>query len=243
MREQIKYNDRNIEIRAYSGSIERDLILYKFSRSEENPPKLNDLIFLVKNNIESNISLDKLSESEIIYILYSLRGISVSDSLPLNFDCPICKEKFTLNVNISDILKSSEINHPQLKNIYSENTDDYFVNAEELELSEYDKLLEYLEQNKTKFNFVKKVNCVSCGSEHLLDLKDLNILCSTFSSFDVMGFYNSIHSLIYYGKCSAYDLMNVILPFERELMTSYIQNEIEKQLQNSQNSQTHRKGF
>lgn len=239
MKELISYNDRKIEVKAYSGSIERDLVLYTYSRNEKNPPKLKDIAFILKDNIKSNIPLNKLYPEELIYIFYTIRGISVSDSLSLSFDCPICKSKFNLNVDLSKILISKDYKCQLLQNVYSHDTDDYLSPGMQFRLNEninlYDRIINYIIKTKTKFNFKRDINCINCNSSHILDLSDLNILCSSFSSFDIQGFYNSINSLIYYGKCSADDVLNHLLPFERELLTGYIQAEIEKQEKNSQN--------
>lgn len=227
MKELITYNDRRIEISAYSGRIERSLVLYKFSRTPDNPPKLEDIFFIVNELIKSNIPLENLTQKEKVYILYSIRALSVSDSLPLNFTCPNCNTQFSVNFNIGEFLKQGELNHPNLHNFYTENYDELFKDLE-IPLSEYDSIIEYIEKTFTKFNYERSIKCVNCKIEHPIDLSELDILTSSFSSFDVMGFYHSINSLIYYGKCSAYDLMEVMLPFERELLTSYIQDEIEK---------------
>lgn len=228
MKELIKYNDREITIHAYSGSLERDLVMYKFSRDENTPPKLEDLIFILDSQIKSNIPLHKLETHEIIYILYNLRSISVSNALPMHLDCPACGQHFSISVELGNIIKEGKIDHPKLKNIYSENYDDYFIDAENLEMDEYDDLLEYISQNKTSFNFIKKVNCKSCATEHPLNLLDLSLLTSCMSNFDIAGFYQSLNSLVYYGHYSISDLLNDVLPFERELITTMIQNEAEK---------------
>lgn len=240
MKELIAYNDRKIEITAYSGGIERDLILYKFSRTPENPPLLKDLVFILKEHIKSNIPLSKLHPEEIIYVLYSIRSISVSDSIPLNFDCPICNEKFNFDVSIADVLHKHEYNCSLINNVYSPNIEDYipFWVENRASVNAYDRLTEYIEKTKTHFNFIKPVKCVNCGESNTLDMANLDLLASVFSSFDIAGFYNSINSLVYYGKCSYKDLLECLLPFERELMTSYIQTEIEKveKLNKSKNS-------
>ena len=232
MKESITYNDRKIEIRAYSGSIERDLILYGYSRTPENPAKLEDLTFILKDHIKSNIPLNKLEPEELVYIFYCLRGISVSDSIPLSLDCPVCSSKFNLSIDINKILKEKNYNCSLLKNTYSKNAEDYLTPGTLFRLEEnillYDRIINYIEKTKTKFTYFREIKCPNCNTPHSLDLMDLKILCSVFSSFDIQGFYNSINSLVYYGKCSMYDLMEVMLPFERELLTSYIQNEIER---------------
>lgn len=228
MREQIKYNDREIIITAYSGAIERDLVMYKFSRDDETPPKLKDLIFILQDCVKSNIPLNHLSESEIFYIFYSLRALSVSNGLPMIMDCPNCGKHFETTIDLSGILKEGKIDNPKLKDIYSENFDDYFKDVESLEMEEYDDLLNYIESNRTTFNFTKKIHCKSCTSEHALNLFDINLLTSSMSNFDIAGFYKSLNSLVYFGHYSISDLLNDVLPFERELITTLIQNEIEK---------------
>lgn len=229
MREKITYNNRKIIISAYNGKTERDLIMYRFSRDNENPPKLEDLLFLLENYIDSNIPLNELQEEEIFNILYSLRGISISDTLDLHFDCPNCNSKFKVSVEISKILeKGKDFNCKYLKNIYSNQIENYIVDIENLSLKNFDILEKYIDKNKTRFNLTREIKCISCDTTHYLNLKDLNILTQSFSNFDIQGFYTSLNSLVYYGKYDIASLLKDVLPFERELLTTLVQTEIDK---------------
>lgn len=232
MKDVIEYNDRKIVIKPYAGNIERDLILYKFSRDEEHPPKLKDIWFILEDYVKSNIPFEQLTENEKIFILYSIRGMSVSDNIELNFNCPNCNDNFRINVEISKIIEKSEL--PKgYNNIYSENLEDYLTkdDLDSENFEDFDKKLEEIEKHKTKFIYIREIECVNCGAKSQMNLADLNILCSCFSNFDIVGFYNSLNSLVYYGKYSFSDLLNYILPFERELITSFIQSEMDKALE------------
>lgn len=231
MRELITYNDRRIVIKGYTGAIERDLILYKFSRESDNPPKLSDLLFILEECIQSNIPLEQLSNDEKLYIIYALRGLSVSDTLTLNFDCPNCNEKFKLNYEISKLMtKGKDFNCKYLRNLYSDNAEDYIIPEvlDKLSFRQYDILEKYIEKHKTKFNFIHDANCINCKEPFKVDLRDLEILTSVFSNYDIQGFYNSVNALVYYGRYDISSLLNVVLPFERELITALIQTEIDK---------------
>ena len=242
MKELIEYDNRRIIITAYNGKTERDLVMYKFSRAEDNPPKLKDLLFFLSHCIDSNIPLEQLTNDEIIYILYSIRGISVSDSLSLQFKCPDCGNAFKVESEISSIYTKSTFREPGASETitkvekvlnpgYFEDSESYIKDTilDTLTMSSYDRLLRYIDKHKTKFNYTREIECLECHNKHKMDLRDLNILCACFSNFDVMGFYNSLNSLVYYGKYDISSLLNDVLPFEREIITDLIQKEIDKQ--------------
>ena len=236
MKELIEYDNRRIIISAYNGKTERDLVMYKFSRAEDNPPKLKDLLFFLEHCINSNVPLDQLSNDEIIYILYSIRGISVSDSLNLQFKCPDCGNSFKVESEISNIHKKSTIRYNPKNStkvgvlnvgFFNENYEyikDSILNK--ISMPSFDRLLNYIDKHKTKFNYEREIECLECGKKHKMDLRDLNILCACFSNFDIMGFYNSLNSLVYYGRYDISSLLNDVLPFEREIITDLIQKEI-----------------
>ena len=229
MREKITYNDRKIIISGYNGKTERDLIMYRFSRDNENPPNLEDLLFLLENYISPNIPLESLEEDEIFNILYSLRGLSISDTLDLHFDCPDCNSKFKVTIEISKILeKGKDFTCKYLKNTYSSKIEDYIIDIDKLSLKQFDILEKYIYKHKTRFNLTREIKCIDCNTIHYLNLKDLNILTQSFSNFDIQGFYTSLNSLVYYGKYDIASLLKDVLPFERELLTTLVQTEIDK---------------
>ena len=231
MKELIEYDNRKIVITAYNGKTERDLVMYKFSRDESNVPKLKDLLFFLEHCISPNVPLNQLSNDEIIYILYSIRGISISDVLSLQFKCPDCGDSFKVEAEISSIHTKSTFKKSRLlKEGYFEDPEDYIKDEVlDMSLSSFERLLKYIEKHKTKFNYIRDIECLGCQKKHTMDLRDLNILCACFSNFDVMGFYNSLNLLVYYGKYDISSLLNDVLPFEREIITDLIQKEIDKQ--------------
>lgn len=232
MKELIEYDNRRIIVKAYNGKTERDLVMYKFSRAEDNTPKLKDLLFFLEDYIISNIPLSQLSNEEIIYILYSIRGISISDVLSLQFKCPDCGNSFKVESEISSIHTKSTLKKSKLfKEGYFEDSESYvedFV-LDSISLPSFERLLRYIEAHRTKFNYTREIECLECQKKHTMDLRDLSILSACFSNFDVMGFYNSLNLLVYYGKYDISSLLNDVLPFEREIITDLIQKEIDKQ--------------
>lgn len=232
MKELIEYGDRRIVVRAYNGKTERDLVMYKFSRADDNVPKLEDLLFFLDHCIESNVGLKNLSNDEIIYILYSIRGISISDVLSLQFKCPDCGGSFKVESEISSIYKKSTLKKSKLLNEgYFEEPEGYIKEEilDKISMASFDRLLRCIDKYRTKFNYTRDIECIECHSKHSMDLRDLNILCACFSNFDVMGFYNSLNLLVYYGKYDISSLLNDVLPFEREIITDLVQKEIDKQ--------------
>lgn len=225
MKELIEYNDRKIIISSYNVAIERDLVL--MAASEEN---IDPDVYLrvLEHLIRSNKNIYKLYKQEKIFLLYKLRSTSVGNILKLNSKCE-CGFKFSTEFDLNKIIEVHNIENPELKNIYSLNTEDYFKkDIDDYSFEDYDSLEEYIEENRTKFDFVKTVNCPSCQAKLIVDLASPEIFTQMFSENDIMTLYQSIIRLSFNAKMSLDGIMNTLYPFERGIFADLVNEEIEE---------------
>lgn len=226
MKKLIKYSDRILELKTFNINTDRDLILYS---GEENK-NIDELLYIVSDYYKCNIDNDKLTEDEKYFILYKLRELSVSNEIEIITTCPHCGYKNNREISTNNILKPGTIDHPKLRNIISDDDNDYILDLDSLELDEYDELLEYIETHKTTFNLTQNVNCFQCEKEFTVNLKNLDLLASVMSSAgtNVLGFYDSITTLVFSGKFDFNGILNMY-PYEKDIYIARVNTIIEKQ--------------
>ncbi len=234
MKELIEYNNKRIILTAYNIKTERDLLLTAISSESDD---YNMFLRLLHPNIEiyikdkdnwQNTSVYNISNSEKLFILYRLRAISVSDMLNINTTCG-CGMSFKTKINLNDIAKFGNIKNEELKNIYSDDYQDYFYNdIDSYNLSKYEELEDFIIQNGTKFEFKKQINCPQCKSNITIDLKLPIIYKNCFSENSISELYKSITRLSFLGKLSISGILNDLYPFERDIFINQINNEIEE---------------
>lgn len=237
MKEFIKYNDKEFTISAYNINVERNLLLTAASDEDtlENVGKLNLNIYLreLEHLIDANINIYNLSEDEKLFLIYKLRGISVSNEISLNTRCS-CDFKFKCKININNILNKGDINHPELKNIYSEDIREYFkCSVDDLEIEKYDELEDYILENKTTFNFLMSYECPSCKNIIKVNLKNPEIYKNCFSENNIVEFYKGVTRLSFTGKFTINGILNDLYPFERDIFMNLINAEVEEYNKNN----------
>lgn len=229
---QIKYNDRFLTFRPYPGKIERDLLFVGYDESKTVQEYVAEFLIILRDYFTSNIEMSKLTLNEKLFILYTLRSISVSNELKQLITCPKCGKQFNFSVDLDSIIKIKEMSHKHLENIYSEDITAYFKDGQldNLDLNEFDEIEQYIRDNITKFEFEKKINCVNpeCREPLIIDLKNTKVLSTMFSNFNLQNFYRSISILAHFGHIDMSAIMNDLYPFEREMISGVINAEIEK---------------
>lgn len=228
---KLKYHDREIILHPYPGKIERDLIsLHPTGESNNLASDLIDYLLILNPYIQCNINIENLYTSELIFILYSLRAISVSDTINQQIECPKCRNDFRLKTSITNFADFKDLNIPGIKNEYHEDIEKYFDSEKlkDLDISEYDEFEAYIIENRTNFNFIQHIKCPNCQTELSIDFADPNKLARCFSEYDLLNFYKSLTRLSYSGRVSMSALLNDIYPYEREIFSEMINQEIQE---------------
>lgn len=228
MKEYIKYNDREFTISAFKIKTERDLLLTASSDLNENEIDYDIYLRILEPYIICNKNIYELCNDEKLFLIYKLRATSVSNILNINTKCP-CETSFKTQIDLNNIINVKKIDKEGLKNIYSNNINDYFIeDANEFDILKYEEFEEYILNNKTTFEFNKKIHCVKCSNELNIDLTSPNIIKNCFSENDIGEFYKGLTRLSFLGKISLGDILNDLYPFERELFITLINNEIQE---------------
>jgi len=165
-----------------------------------------------------------------MFLLLELRHISVSEVFSFVKTCDKCKEKSELDVTFENVLTVGNIKNwkdYQITEAFSNDYNKYVeFDIDELDLDEYDELTEYIDNNKTKFDFSRKIKCLHCKDETTMTLTSDHII-ENLSEDTLANYYQTIASMVYYGHYSKLDIDSMI-PFERSIYLSLLNEELKK---------------
>lgn len=224
MRKKLKYKD-DVYITAYDTKKEKELLVYLMSN---DVPDIDDAFFILADNISCDVS--KLTTLEKKAILFNLRAISIGEGIECKFKCNNCKQVNDTVMDISDIIEG--VTSDEINDCYEELTDDTlhkFVNVDvdDLSLEEYDELFSFVDEKRVKFNFIRKIKCLKCGSDTSFDVSDNKYIIESLSEDSLMSIYQTVADLVYYGKYSKLDV-DSMLPFERTIFVGLLNKTTEK---------------
>jgi len=213
---ELKYGDKTIRLEPYNTSAEKSLLM---GTELFNVGLLDEAIKTLSNYIDYN-KLDELTDNEKKLILLKLRAISVGEEIPIKFICDNCNKPIESVLNISNIHKNGK-KSDKVKDIYEDLTEDNFhkfvdTNVDELELDEYDKLYELVEESIVKFNFNLPCMCSLCGNKQYFDISDSKYIIDNMSEDTLMSLYKTYNDLIFFSHYTKQDV-DSMLPFERSI--------------------------
>ena len=225
----LEYCNKKIFLTAFNSAVEKDLLLYI---STNDNASLDAVFWMLRNNIEP---FGEYSDYEKLAIITELRSISVGEVYELKMKCQHCQQRFEFGVQLNNIIQSGKLgnsgNSKDFKGIkvieaFSSNYNDFCpgIDIDDLDTDIYDELIEYIEDNKTKFNFSKDVKCEHCQKINTI-VFNKDILFKNISEDSIENYYKTISSLVYNGKYSKLDL-DSMLPFERNIYLGLLNEEI-----------------
>lgn len=197
-------------------SFQEKQILLMLSLDEEST--LDDCLEILKDNIDTDYK--NLTDNEKVILLYKLRGISTGESIPVQFKCKNkdCKAPNSQEIIVTDLFTKGTIENDKFDTLTDDNFQDYVdLDIDELDLDEYDKLFEEIQNKKTKFNFIKQNKCHKCGTLHNFDISTPKFLIDNMSEDSLMSIYQSINNLVFFSHYNKEDVDNM-LPFERTVL-------------------------
>ncbi len=227
MKKVLKYNNKVITILPYSTLQERDLLLYTSGVYE-----VDSVFDIVKDNFSINkpFSISNLTDIEKKFLLLEIRQISVSEVFSFIKTCNKCNKKSEINVTFDKVLSEGNLKpwkNYQINEAFSHDYNKYVdFDIDELDLNNYDELTKYIDDNKTKFNFNKNVQCIHCENIQEISLT-INHIIENLSEDTLTNYYQSIASMVYYGHYSKIDIDSMI-PFERSIYLSLLNEELKK---------------
>jgi len=225
----IKYADKVITLKPYNTAKERDILLYTSSDYD-----FNVLFDLVKDSIsiKEPCTLEELTYLEKKYILLELRNISVGELFTFRKNCNKCKNRFEFNSTFGEITGSSDFKYKDYKfhEAFSDDPQDYInVDLDELDVNEYDEILQEINSKKIKFNFNNTVECPHCKEQQTIILDESNLVIN-LSEDTLTNYYKTISHMVFLCKFTKQDVDNMY-PFERTIYVGIINDIYEKMKQ------------
>lgn len=214
-----EYSGKKFELVPYNTNKEKEILLLSMITT----PTLEGALQICE--VPTDI-IESLSEYEKVAMLYKFRTVSVGDDLNLKFTCKHCKTSSDNTVNISGLIEDSKITNPLIVDKFKRVTEDNFqdfvtIDVDDLELDEYEKLLEETKATVTKFNFKRPIICQKCGKENSVGIGNPEFVIDNLSEDTIMSLYQTYNDLTYFGKYTKHDI-DSLYPFERTILISLL---------------------
>lgn len=217
----VEINGKKLLIHPYDTEKEKDLLIMS-SFEIYNIDEILRVLGLEYSELE------KLSENEKKVLLYKFREISVGDEINVKFKCTYCKAPNETSISCTDLIQNNHLD-PDIKILDDEVTDDnirefLYIEQEEidnLDLDEYEKLLDRIKRNQVKYNFVKKCSCLKCKSENSFYIGDIKYIIESLSEDTLMSMYRTYNDMCMFGNYNKRDI-DSLYPFERTILIGLI---------------------
>jgi len=166
----------------------------------------------------------ELSTDEKKAILYKFREISIGDEVDTKYQCDSCGNVNDGTLDASNFIVEPKRNDDDIKDLFSvpslSNMSKFVSLSEEeldeLEMDEYENLLQRIKENQSSFNFEKTHMCMACGHKTKFDMSDINYIIDIMSDDTLMTLYKTYNFLIFYSHYTKQDI-DSMYPFERSI--------------------------
>ena len=217
----VEINGKKLLIHPYDTEKEKDLLIMS-SFEIYNIDEILRVLGLEYSELE------KLTENEKKVLLYKFREISVGDEINVKFKCTYCKAPNETSISCTDLIQNNHLD-PDIKILDAEVTDDnikefLYIEQDEidnLDLDEYEKLLDRIKRNQVKYNFVKKCPCLKCKSENSFYIGDIKYIIESLSEDTLMSMYRTYNDMCMFGNYNKRDI-DSLYPFERTILIGLI---------------------
>ena len=217
----VEINGKKLLIHPYDTEKEKDLLIMS-SFEIYNIDEILRVLGLEYSELE------KLTENEKKVLLYKFREISVGDEINVKFKCTYCKAPNETSISCTDLIQNNHLD-PDIKILDAEVTDDnikefLYIEQDEidnLDLDEYEKLLDRIKRNQVKYNFVKKCSCLKCKSENSFYIGDIKYIIESLSEDTLMSMYRTYNDMCMFGNYNKRDI-DSLYPFERTILIGLI---------------------
>jgi len=214
-----EYSGKTFEISPYNTAQEKELLLL----SMISEPNIDNALEICGTSKEI---IDSLSEFEKVALLYKYREISIGDDINLKFTCKHCGNGNENALNISNIVRSSNIKNELINDQFKEVTEDNFQDfissdVEELDIDEYEDLLEETKQSCTTFDFRRPIICQKCTEKNYVRINKPEFVIDNLSEDSVMSLYQTYNDMTFFGKYTKQDV-DTLYPFERTILISLL---------------------
>ena len=218
----VELNGKRILIQPYNTEKEKDLLIMSSFEIYD----INEILRVLDVDMEI---IDGLSLNEKKVLLYKFREISVGDEINVKFKCTECKAQNETVLSCTDLVEKNEYANPEIKILDEEVTDEnihLFINKspeeiENLDIDEYEHLIEEIKRNQVKYNFVKSCNCIKCKTKNLFYIGDVKYIIESLSEDTLMSLYRTYNDMCMFGNYNKRDI-DSLYPFERTILIGLI---------------------
>ncbi len=219
----VDINGRKFLIQPYNTEREKDLLIMSSFEIYDIDEVLRVL------GLEKDI-IASLSNTEKKVLLYKYREISVGDEINIKFKCKNCGQPNDGVISCSDLIEiPNNIDISKYKQIDKEVNDENlheFVDLsieeiENLDLDEYEKLMEDVKNNQVRYNFIKVCNCIKCKEPNKFLIGDEKYIIESLSEDTLMSLYRTYNDMCMFGNYNKRDI-DSLYPFERTILIGLI---------------------
>ena len=218
----VDLNGKRILIQPYTSEKEKDLLIMSSFEIYD----LDEILRVL--GVEKKIR-KSLTENEKKVLLYKFREISIGDEINVRYKCTECNSPNETSLSCSNLIEESVSNNPEIKILdipVSDETiyDFLYISREEIDnmdIDEYERLIEEVKNNQVKYNFVKKCNCIKCKAENLFYIGDVKYIIESLSEDTLMSIYRTYNDMCMFGNYNKRDI-DSLYPFERTILIGLI---------------------
>ena len=218
----VDLNGKKVLIQPYDTEKEKDLLIMSSFEIYDIDEILR--VLGVKKKIRNS-----LTENEKKVLLYKFREISVGDEINVKFKCTECKSPNDAALSCSDLVQPSEIKDSRIKLVDKEVTDDNIYDflemspeeIDDLDVDEYEKLLELIKESQVKYNFTRQCTCIKCKSINSFYIGDIKYIIESLSEDTLMSIYRTYNDMCMFGNYNKRDI-DSLYPFERTILIGLI---------------------
>jgi hypothetical protein len=225
-----KYGNRYFKISPYTTRQEKHLLLLASLEYD----KLDNALEILNVNQED---IKIMSENEKIAMLYKIREISVGDILNTKITCAHCGSIYDKDISILDIIEEPQEKNVHVIDAYKELTDENIndfldFDIDSLNVSDYDKWYEIVQNSIVKFKFDRETHCDHCKKINIFNMNDVNFAIDAMSEDSLVSLYQTISDLVYFSNYSKEDIENMY-PYERSILINLLQQTRDKVANNA----------
>ena len=218
----INLNGKRILIEPYNTEKEKDLLIMSSFEIYD----IDEILRVLGLDTEL---LSNLSDNEKKVLLYKFREISVGDELNVKFKCDKCKHPNESSIQLNNLIIQNNNLDSSIKILDKEVNDETLhefidLNQEEidnLDIDEYENLIDKVKNNQVNYNFSKECKCLHCKKPNLFYIGDIKYIIESLSEDTLMSIYRTYNDMCMFGNYTKRDI-DSLYPFERTIMIGLI---------------------
>lgn len=168
----------------------------------------------------SDEEVKDLTIDEQIALMFYFRSISVGEQINIKYTCMKCNHPNEIAIDVSENVNDpkSDIEVKQLfKPVTEDNLHEFVdIDLDELDIDEFEDLLQKVKDATVTFDFIKKTRCLKCGETNRIDFSNPEKTLTYMSEDTLISLYQIYNDLSFFGKYTKADI-DSMLPFERAI--------------------------